>query len=68
MFTAGFGEFAPIDSNSSATGRANNRRVELWVVAAPAVTEAASAPAAAGEPSKDKIVEKSSEELPEPTK
>jgi len=36
MFTAGFGEFVPIDDNSTAEGRANNRRVEIWLVPRPA--------------------------------
>ncbi len=39
MFTAGFGEFAPIDDNSTPAGRANNRRVEIWLVPPPAAVE-----------------------------
>jgi chemotaxis protein MotB len=41
MFTAGFGEFVPIDDNSTAEGRANNRRVEIWLVPRPGVVEVA---------------------------
>lgn len=37
MFTAGFGEFVPIDGNTTPEGRANNRRVEIWLVPRPAV-------------------------------
>ena len=69
MFTAGYGEYRPIDTNSTGEGRANNRRVELWLVSAPA-PGSAEAPAAASAPSKEEVTggPVKSEELPEPTK
>ncbi len=41
MFTAGFGEFVPIDDNSTDEGKANNRRVEIWLVPKPKAVEIA---------------------------
>jgi len=37
MYTAGFGEYRPADNNTTAKGRQTNRRVEIWIVAAPTV-------------------------------
>lgn len=59
MFTAGFGEFKPIEDNSTSNGRSANRRVELWLVPASMATEGEQAPA---EP------KAAIEEIPEPTK
>ena len=59
MFTAGFGEFVPIDTNSTAAGRAVNRRVELWLVVP---TGAAAGSGASSEAAPAAM------ELPEPTK
>jgi chemotaxis protein MotB len=47
MFTAGFGEFRPADTNATAKGRQTNRRVEFWLVTLPAQTAGEAAPAAA---------------------
>jgi len=63
MFTAGFGEYRPIDANTASSGRANNRRVEIWLVPAPGSVEGAGA-AAEESPAK----EATPAELPEPTK
>jgi chemotaxis protein MotB len=37
MYTAGFGEYRPADSNATNKGKQTNRRVEIWIVAAPTV-------------------------------
>lgn len=60
MFTAGFGEFKPIEDNGTAAGRSTNRRVELWLVPAPAAIGTGEAPAEAPRAT--------IEELPEPSK
>lgn len=39
MYTAGFGEFAPIEGNSTSEGRSGNRRVEIWLVVPPAAVQ-----------------------------
>ncbi len=39
MYTAGFGEFVPIDDNSTPEGRSINRRVEIWLVVSPAAVQ-----------------------------
>ena len=39
MYTAGFGEFVPIDDNSTPEGRAINRRVEIWLVVTPTAVQ-----------------------------
>ena len=61
MYTAGWGEFKPIDDNAASAGRANNRRVELWLE-----------PARAAISGEEKAVleekPKAAEELPEPSK
>ena len=49
MYTAGFGEYRPADSNATSKGRQVNRRVEIWLVNPPAAPTAESetvAPAA----------------------
>jgi len=65
MYTAGFGEYSAIDTNATAAGRANNRRVELWLVPKPGAIVAVQAGSSV-EPSKESVVPAA--ELPEPTK
>jgi len=60
MYTAGWGEFKPIDDNKTSAGKSANRRVELWLEPARA-TVSAEATAGAEAP-------KAAEELPEPSK
>jgi chemotaxis protein MotB len=50
LSAAGYAEFHPIDTNTTAQGRANNRRVDLVVMPRIAINFAAPAPAATSAP------------------
>jgi len=61
MYTAGWGEFRPIDDNKTSAGKASNRRVELWL-------EPSRAAVSAEKGVSEEAPKAAVEEVPEPSK